>query len=378
MHNKKIIFCINSLESGGAERVVSILSNYFSKKNNVYIITVTKNEIKYNLNSKIDVLTLSKKKNKIKNKFINKCTLLPKFIIRTLKMKNILKKIDADVIISFLPEASFISLLANKRHTKIIISDRNDPKIEYKSKIYNSFFHKLYPKADGFVFQTDDAKKYFENNLSNINKKKREIIFNPVNEKFIRKQKESKIEKKIVSVGRLTEQKNFNLLIDSFYELNKKLPNYKLIIYGEGNLRKILETKINKLNLEGKIELPGVVPDIEQKISNSSLFVMTSNYEGMPNALIEAMCLGLPVISSNCPCGGPKMLINNDENGYLFEVGNVKELTSKMYKLLSDDNISDRFRLNSKKIIELVHPDIINKKWENFIEEIIGVEKNVK
>lgn len=72
------------------------------------------------------------------------------------------------------------------------------------------------------------------------------------------------------------------------------------------------------------------------------------------------------------------MLINNDENGYLFEVGNVKELTSKMYKLLSDDNISDRFRLNSKKIIELVHPDIINKKWENFIEEIIGVEKNVK
>lgn len=378
MINKKIIFCINSLDSGGAERVVSILSNYFSEKNDIYIITITNNEIKYNLNSKINVISLANRKNKIKSKIINKITLLPKFIHRTIKMRKILKKINGDIIISFLPEASFMSLIANKGYTKIIVSDRNDPKIEYSNKIYNYFFHKLYPSADGFVFQTEDAKKYFEDNLINLYEKGKKIIFNPVNEKFLKTKKNLRMENTIVSVGRLTEQKNFDLLIDSFYELNKKLPNYNLIIYGDGNLRKKLELKINTLGLKNKVELPGVISDVEDKISNSSLFVMTSNYEGMPNALIEAMCLGLPVISSDCPCGGPRMLINNGENGYLFEVGNKEELISKMYEVLSNKRINDKFRLNSKKVIDLVHPDIISKKWEDFIEKMIGVENNVK
>lgn len=370
LKNKKIAFCINSMEKGGAERVVSILANHFSTNNEVYIITITNKEILYDLNSNINIISLTNNKSiKNGNKLLKKILMIPKIFKRTKELKKVNKKYNFDIIISFLPEASFITMLS-KPKSKVIISDRNDPKIEYSSKIYNIIMRSLYPKADAYVFQTEDAKKYFED-IIDFSSKKYEVILNPVDERFICNPYKGIREKKIVSVGRLSEQKNFDLLIDAFNIANKEIEDYRLHIYGEGLKRDELQEKITRLGLENKVKLLGVVDDVKSKIYTSSLFVMSSNYEGMPNALIEAMALGVPVISTNCPCGGPKTLIKNNENGILVDVKNKEQLACNIVKVLKDKELREKIGNNASKITELVNPKIINMRWEELIEHII-------
>ncbi len=367
--NKKIAFCINSMCKGGAERVVSILSNNLSKENNVSIITMVKDDIAYELDKKIKVVELAKSKNKIKNITINKILKIFKLVFRTIKLKFILEKEKYDLIISFLPEASFMTMLAKPEYSKVIISDRNDPKIEYNNKIYNILMKKLYPKADGYVFQTNDAKEYF-NDIIDFENKKYDIIYNPVNPEFLNFEYNGEKNNEIVSVGRLTNQKNFELLIDAFSSIHSKYNDYKLVIYGEGELRESLENQIKKLGIEEYVSLPGVVSDVKNKICKSKIFVMTSNYEGMPNALIEAMCLGLAVISTDCPCGGPKMLIQNNKNGLLVDVNNLNSLTKTIELLINDNNLRDKIGKEALKTKKIVDSKSINKQWEKFINDL--------
>jgi glycosyltransferase involved in cell wall biosynthesis len=148
------------------------------------------------------------------------------------------------------------------------------------------------------------------------------IIPNPINPEFNVKPFSGKRRKIITSVGRLSEQKNQHVLIEAFSRIEKDFPDYELVIYGEGNLRETLENQIKTLKLENKVKLPGVKKNIKNEIYDCSLFVLPSLYEGMPNALMEAMALGLPVISTDCPCGGPRFLIHN-YNGLLVKVNNV-------------------------------------------------------
>mgnify|MGYP004602439659 FL=1 len=374
MKNKKIIFCIDSLGKGGAERVVSTLANELSQNNQVSIITLVNEQVAYELNENVNLIELGKLKYNSKGKSFKKVKSLYNLIYRTRELRKCFNRIKPDIIISFLPEASFLTVYANRKKYKLIISDRNDPNHEYQTFIYKKLVRILYPKADGYVFQTFDAKNYF-NNIIDFKKKKYEIIVNPVNEKFINYPISKSKEKKIVSVGRLTEQKNIDLLIDSFSDIEKDFPEYTLTIYGDGNMREHLSNKIKSLNLENKIAMPGIVNNIQENIIDASLFVMSSDYEGIPNALIEAMTLGLPVISTDCPCGGPRMFIENEKNGFLIPVGSRKELANTMKKVLSDDNLKNRIGKNAKDIVELVNPSVINSKWAYFINAVIGDDK---
>ena len=374
MKNKKIIFCIDSLGKGGAERVVSTLANELSQNNQVSIITLVNEQVAYELNENVNLIELGKLKYNSKGKSFKKVKSLYNLIYRTRELRKCFNRIKPDIIISFLPEASFLTVYANRKKYKLIISDRNDPNHEYQTFIYKKLVRILYPKADGYVFQTFDAKNYF-NNIIDFKKKKYEIIVNPVNEKFINYPISKSKEKKIVSVGRLTEQKNIDLLIDSFSDIEKDFPEYTLTIYGDGNMREHLSNKIKSLNLENKIAMPGIVNNIQENIIDASLFVMSSDYEGIPNALIEAMTLGLPVISTDCPCGGPRMFIENEKNGFLISVGSRKELANTMKKVLSDDNLKNRIGKNAKDIVELVNPSVINSKWAYFINAVIGDDK---
>lgn len=366
----KILFCINSLVKGGAERVISNLANYFANKDEVAIMTLTNFDVEYELKSNINVIKLDKKcKNpyKINNKFIRIVLKIPKFLNRSFRMKKEIIKLNPDIIVSFLPETSFLVLFNKRKTDKVIVSVRNDPKIEYKSKIYNFLMKKLYPKANAFIFQTSDAKRYFKNILS----VKSEIIPNSINPYFIGDKYEGKRQDKIVAVGRLTNQKNFELLIKAFSEINKRFPQYKLIIYGEGEKRLELENLIKELNLEKYVELPGLCNDIKEKIYDAKVFVLSSLYEGMPNALLEAMALGIPVIATDCPCGGPKELIGtNNEKGILVEVDNCKQLVDAIEKVLTDESLQKKLSENAYTITDTMNPDIINCKWERFIKDI--------
>lgn len=355
----KIMFCLGSMTKGGAERVVRNLSEYLIKKNDVSIVVTPPGESSYELNSNIKYFTLDKVKNK-------QDSLLKRTIRRIYKLRKIINEVSPDVIISMLPEPTYRLVIANLfKKNKVIISVRNDPKIEYNNLVNKTIMNILYSRADGFVFQTQEAQDFFRKSF----REKSKIIPNPIDEKFISKPYKGIRKKEIVSVGRLDVQKNQMLLINSFSKIDRKYDDYKLVIYGDGSLKEKLNQQIKKLKIEDRVILAGTVDDIKRKIYKSKLFILSSDYEGMPNALMEAMALGLTCISTDCPCGGPKFLIKDGYNGFLVKVGSEKELTQKINFVLSIDT-SD-IEENASKISNNLNPKQINKKWSEYIEYIV-------
>ncbi len=370
----KIMFSIGTLSSGGAERVVCNLSNYLNKFHDIHIVSVKKTDIAYTLDSNISIDFLDNREEISYDKLMNKRILDKiKRIIRNLrrvrKLKNIIKKNKPEIIVSFLPEPNFLNLiLKSKFKIPIIISIRNDPKEEYKSNLYNRLMKKYYPQADAIVYQTEEAKNFFRNIIGN--NVIQEIIPNPINEEFIERPYKGIRKKIIVTVGRLQEQKNHKLLIDAFEKVSNQIPDYKLVIYGDGNKKQELETYIKSKNLLDKVMLAGNTKEVKKHIYDASLFILSSDYEGMPNALMEAMALGLPVISTDCPCGGPKFLIDNGKNGILVKVKDVEAMSKAILKVLENKNYADYLSMNASKIAETLNPTKINNEWKKIIEKI--------
>ena len=352
------MFNTSSMGKGGAERVISILANALIDENDVSILINTKENQAYDLDKKIKLLELDKKYISIA---------LFRNIKRIWTSAKILKKEQPDIIVSFLPMPSYrILLLRNVIKVPIIISDRNDPNKEYKSFINKFLMKRLYKRADGFVFQTEEQRRYFSKDIQN----KSVVIYNPIKDEFLNANKTIQKENTIISVGRLVEQKNQKMLIEAFAKIAKEYPNYKLKIFGTGPLELKLKKQIEELNLADKIILCGVCDDIKNELEKSKIFVLSSDYEGMPNALIEAMAVGLPVISTNCPCGGPKELIENEKNGLLIEVGSIEELTKKMKYLIENQKKAEEMGENAEKIKYKLNSRNILKQWKTYIEEM--------
>lgn len=365
----RIMFVINTMAKGGAERVVANLTSFLVKKNDVSIVTVYNTNIDYQLDNNINVYTLDKDKIDIYNKksssFLKK---IRNLINRVRRLNKIKKEYKPDVVIAFMPLSSYIALLSKKIvKTKTIISIRNDPKIEYSSKFDYILMKLLYNKADGTVFQTEEAKQYFNASIQ----EKSIIIPNPINEDFIRKSFDGERNKEIVSVGRLEEQKQQKMLITAFNMIKDNYTEYKLRIFGEGQLRKELEDYIEQLNLNGRVLLPGKSDNIKDDIYKSEMFVLSSSYEGMPNSLMEAMALGLPVISTDCPCGGPRFLIKDNINGILVENGNIEQMANAMKYLLDNKEVASEYGKKATEIAITLNPKVINKNWEDYIYKIV-------
>lgn len=298
-------------------------------------------------------------------------------ISRTTNLKKIVKKENPDIVISFLPEPSLRIMFLkqidkNIRKIPVIISERGDPSVVFKNKLIYHVMKNLYKKMDGFIAQTDDAKEYFKN----IIKAPSTVIANPINSKFISKECSNNRDKTIVSVGRLENQKNNKLLIDAFRIVCQNTKEYKLLFYGEGKLKDDLVEYVKQLGLTNEVVFMGKSNTIEKDIYNAGMFVLSSNYEGMPNALMEAMALGLPCISTDCPVGGPRFLINNEENGLLVKVGDTQELSNAILRLINDNVLLQKIAKNALKISDKLNPNVINQQWEEFILKI--ARKDIK
>lgn len=350
----KVLFFISSLEEGGAQRVVSILSNELVKRDfDVEILEYFNEKDFYDLDSKIKITSV------IENtKSTNKKT-------NTKWIKKYFKN-SADVIISFLAPFNMMAILANKGNdVPLIVADRNDPRKVPSNFIVRKLRDYLYTKADGVVLQTNDNLSYFNKRIQ----KNSVVIVNP----FDIKDKNgialtASKENVIVNVARLEKQKNQKMLIEAFNELKDELNDYRLEIYGEGNYRKELEALIKTLNLQNKVILKGEQDDILNKIKTAKLFVLSSNYEGMPNSLIEAMCIGLPVISTRV--SGSNELIENENNGLLIDINNKEQLKNTIKKILNDSNYSNNLANNATKICEIVDSNVVVDKWIDFINKV--------
>ena len=351
----KITFFISSLTGGGAERVTSNLANYLVENNyDVTIITMSDVQDTYKKNKNIKrvyLINKNERKNKVKD-----------FILRYKRLKKYVKNNqDVDCYIVMLPETIFmLSSLKKYISGKLIISERVNPKsYKFLKKIIMRYSAK---KCDGLVVQTGEIGKWYKN-------KNKIVIPNAINKNIIMK-KSADSEKKIVAVGRLEKQKNYPMLIKAFNIFSKKYPDYILEIYGVGNEEKKLKQMVNEYKLQDKIIFKGYVNNISEHIYNSSIFVITSNFEGISNSLIEAMCIGLPCISTDCDGGGARELIKNNENGILIPKNDVLKLVQSMEKIIENPDFAKFISNNAKMLNNTLSYEKIYSKWLNYIKDV--------
>ena len=348
---KRIVFFVGTLKGGGAERVISILANKLAQKEafDITILLYYDNIIFYCVNDNVRIVSAEKNTGS-RNIFKN-----------TLFIRDFFKK-NADAVISFLAPFNMLaiaSIIGLK--IPIIVADRNDPRKIPQNFLLRQLRNLLYIFADFVVLQTEDNRNYF-NYL-----KRCSVINNPIDIKF--NSNNPKKEKTIIDVGRLVKQKNHELLINAFVEIHKKYDDYKLVIFGDGDHKKHLAELIQELSLNDCVFLKGSTNDILTEMSRSQVFVLPSNYEGMPNSLIEAMCLGLPVISTRV--SGAKDLIVENENGILIDVGNKEQLIEKLSDLINSEEKREILGKNAKKIYDRLNSDRIVAEWEKLINGIL-------
>ena len=356
---KKIVIYVNSLSRGGAERVSINLAKYMNSKGiKCYIVTERVAENEYELPGYIERVSINAGEKKYVNYLKNICELRKK-----------IKEINPDLILIMDLSSCLLAIPAIKGlQIKSIVSERNDPTHFPGKKIVFYLSRYFMKKADGFVFQTNDAKEYYKKIVNN----RGVVIPNPIYIEDIPEPYNGQRLNEIVSLGRLTEQKNQKMLINSFANIVSVLGDYKLIIYGEGELRKELTQQIKDLSLEEFVLLPGNKTDVLEKIKKSKLFVLPSDYEGMPNALIEAMSLGIPCISTDCPIGGPKDIIKHCENGMLVPVGDADMLSSTIIEVLQNEKLYEKLSKNGVIIRECLDSKVICERWKVYMEKLVN------
>ncbi len=362
MNEKKrlhVAMLIGALTKGGTERVLVNLSEYLIN-NGVMVTVVTQyqKENEYPLNPRVKrILSDITKEECSKSRIIN-------FRRRFFKLRNIWKQEKPDVILSFIGKNNMMAILTSRfLKIPVAVSVRGEPSMEYYNSWMRFMARHLFKMAEGIILQTKQCMDFFPKPV----RKKAVILKNPVNRAFFKERYEGEREKELVAVGRLDANKNHEMLIRAFAAIADRYPEYTLTIYGEGELREYLGELVSELGMEGRVRLPGTITNVQEAIYKTRVFILPSNTEGVPNTLIEAMILGLTVIATDCPCGGPADLIEHGVNGLLTPVGEVEKMKDNLQIVLDDLQNADLMGRNAAKISHIYQPEIIYKEWEDYL-----------
>ena len=352
----KICFVTGSLKFSGAQKIVSMLMEKLNERGHEISVIILKNIEKAEGYDYAKQYYCAVSGNPVS-----------KVLKRIKKIRKIAKENRFDAIFSFnaLYNIDVILALFGSREG-VICCDRNDPVYDppqLNRRIRRSL---LYPFAKGFVFQTEVIKNYYGERI----RKKSVVIPNFIenNYKCVAENKRRKV---IATAARLDDnQKNQTMLIKGFAEFCKINNEYTLEMYGDGPDRAKYEALIKELNMEDKILLMGRVENVSERLEDVEIFVLTSKFEGMPNALIEAMATGLPCISTDCGGGGAAALIENNVNGILIEQNDIKAYVDALNRLANDESLRTEMGRNAYKINEKLNIDKIAQLWENAVVEI--------
>ena len=284
-------------------------------------------------------------------------------------IEKIFEEEKPDIVISFCNKANFrASLSMVGINIPLLVSVRNDPKMDYAP--YALMTSIMSKRANGCVFQTNTAKAWFSGKLQGKSK----IIINPIDDRYINVEYAGRDDvDRIATVGRISKQKNQLLILQAMDSLREKYPKLVLEIYGSDfgdGTKEILDRYIVEHNLTERVKFMGVCDNLETRLQGA-IFVLSSDYEGMPNALMEAMAIGMPVVATDCPCGGPRDLIRDGNNGFLFDVGDARELAGSLNILLSDKDKRLSLGMAAMKIRKQADSKTIYSQWKEYITEII-------
>lgn len=349
--HKRIAFVIGGMGCGGAERVISVLANSYADSGwQVDILRLLNRQCAYKLREDIRLIDFC---NESKPRLIY----LPVWIY---KIRKYIKKTKPDKIVSFIGRINVIALIAGLGLGRdIIISERNNPKKDGRTFIVRLATYLLYPLAKKIIFQTKAEQGCFPAYI----RKKSVIIPNPVKVQVYAAEKRNE---KIVCAGRLTRAKNHRMLINAFAKVRAEHPDYRLYIYGEGPERANLEAQIKGLGLEGYAFLPGNVANLHEQIADAEIFVLSSYYEGLSNALLEAMMMGLPCISTRYEGAGE--LIRHGKNGLLVRPDDDEQLYRMLNILIKDKEKALQIGRQGQMSVEHMKTENCLPVWRSCIE----------
>ena len=355
----KIAFLTSTLEYGGATKIMIELANYLSDYFEVSIINYGDNMVFYDIDNSIRVISAPH----------TACT-IPKIrlIKQMIQTRAFLKQYSFDAIIAFGNTEKLLAVYSMiGRKTKVIISERQDPFNYVPGKKHTMWLR--YELADGCVFQTVGAMKYFSHRVE----KKSVVIPNFIeigDYQFVPMNKK----RKIISFSARFElrQKRQDIMIKAMRIVADLHPDWKLYFWGDGPDKKAAEQMVKKYKLDDNVIFAGKTKNIFDKIYESSIFVLTSEYEGIPNALLEAMAIGIPVVSTKCSPGGAELLIKNDVNGKLTAVNDPCNIASAICEYIDDPVAADKMAINAVDVKNTYSPQKILPLWKQFINRIIG------
>lgn len=363
----RLTLVIASLRCGGAERVLSTMANYWAERGEEVTLLTLDSGVPpfYPLRPAVRHRPLD-----LAPEYRNLVVGLFRNLRRIRVFRRVIRESRPDAVISFMDRVNVLVLLATRGlGLPVLISERTDPTLHEIGRLWAALRRLTYPWAEALVCQSAAALAHFRRIVGS----KGQVIANPVGapaatRNYTTGREGTGKKRLIVAMGRLGAEKGFDLLLDAFCAACVGRPDWSLTIIGEGPLRNELEQQIKRLGLGGRVQFPGQVSDPFRVLAHADLFVVSSRFEGFPNALCEAMAYGLPVVSFDCP-SGPAEIISHGVNGILVPAGNAEALADAVRRLMNDPVECERLARRAPEILDRFGVDKIMPRWDELIAQ---------
>lgn len=356
----KILFFNTNIGYGGASKMMAEVANNLSRSHEVVLLTFRDDRILQPLAPGVKHVhdTLCVGKIKVLRNLGQICAL-----------RKYLKQEKFDLAIAFLhPSHYMLTLAAKGTKTKVLLSERGDPYSRATNGgVFVHVVEKVIQGADAYVFQSNGAKDAYPPKC----REKGRVIVNALPEKDLPRHCPETAEKVIVHVARMELiQKRQDIMLRAFARFLESHPGYVLRFLGDGPEEETMKQLAQELGIAESVEFLGACKNVPQLIAQAQMFVLTSDYEGIPNALLEAMAVGLPCISTDCSPGGARMVIEDDQNGFIVPCGEIEPLADRMCRLADDADIRRRFSEKALASLGKFDQKVVNAQWEEFIGQI--------
>jgi GalNAc-alpha-(1->4)-GalNAc-alpha-(1->3)-diNAcBac-PP-undecaprenol alpha-1,4-N-acetyl-D-galactosaminyltransferase len=364
----KVTFVISALQAGGAERVLVNMANYWSKRGfSVEVLTLWPKGSTpfYRLDDAVVHSPLS---------LAGDSKTFTQFVANNLRRMRALRhaiiKSRPNVVVSLIDRTNIlVSLASLGLGIPLVLCEHTDPaQIKIGGNFWELLRNVTYSRADAVVVLSNTALSYFRADI----RRRACVIPNGVDlpAAGIAPSSDRKCNHKIVCLGRLANEKGFDMLLEAFSRIHNQFSEWSLTIWGEGPERATLEKLSGSLGLGGRVHFPGRTQTPFKEMAESDLFVMSSRFEGFPNALLEAMACGLPAISFDCP-SGPREIIRHDVDGVLVPPKNVNALADAMSRLLTNSALRNQLATNAREVVQRFGMEKVMGQWEALFETLL-------
>jgi len=356
----RIMLVIHALGYGGAGKMIVKLADGLAQNDDYEVIMYVEEKAgkHYPMDERVQIYQ--------ETQFFN--NYLTRHFQEMFQLRKRVKEIKPELVVSFQTNQNALAVYATRgRNIPVIVSERGDP------YVYTNIIAKLKTwlinKAEGGVFQTHKAMEYYGKGLQSRSR----VIYNPCPVDIVERPKWEERKNEIAYAARFDiQQKRQDLMVRAFARVVEKHPEMQLVFYGQGEPdMTVIKNLVEELGIQQNVRFEGLVTNVIERIKDAKMFVLSSDYEGLPNSLIEAMIAGLPCVSTDCSPGGARELIESGVNGVIVPVGDEVKLADAINDLLNNPEKADRMGAEAQKIREKLAPEKIFSQWIEYIDSYL-------